>query len=377
MCSETKRNTGKARVKRQSDRKDRRTISPTAGAQFMKYGKTLSFVGAAALSVMLALTSPFTASADNTGKSVYPGGMPFGIEMNSDGVIVIGTATLTTADGDLNPASAAGFENGDIIKKINGEPIDDKEEMIKLVSESGGKELSFMIERDKKAAEITMKPVKTSDGYRCGLWVRDSMIGIGTVTYITADKTLFAGLGHGVCDIDTGELIPLKDGNVYNAVIYGVKRGEKNAPGELKGCFSGKAIGNIGDNTENGVSGTLSSLPDGFSDEAVLTGSRNDVKEGDAYIYCSTDNGVRKKYAVKISDIDYNGRDNKNFSVTITDDELLGITGGIVQGMSGSPIIQNGRLIGALTHVLVKSPESGYGIFIDNMPSLETKEKAA
>ena len=213
-----------------------------------------------------------------------------------------------------------------------------------------------------------MTPVRSDERYKAGLWIRDSTAGIGTVTFIDPATGAFAGLGHGICDSDTGELVKPGRGIVVNVAISGVEKGQAGAPGELRGYFSSGKIGSLTGNTECGVFGVFAELPEGMSGDAkaIPAATSAETHDGDAEIICTSDSGTGR-YKVRISGIDRSGRPVKNFVVTVTDPDLIAKTGGIVQGMSGSPIIQDGKLIGAVTHVLVNSPEKGYGIFIDNM----------
>ena len=182
----------------------------------------------------------------------------------------------------------------------------------------------------------------------------------------------FGGLGHGICDGETGELTPINGGSVLDVCINGIVRGNRGAPGELKGYFNSSKVGSIAKNTECGVFGALASIPEKISDKTYSIGLKGDLNEGAATILCTLDDNVRREYTVEISNINRNATGNKCFTLKVTDPDLIGKTGGIVQGMSGSPIIQNGKLVGAITHVMINDPTVGYGIFIENMISQTT-----
>jgi stage IV sporulation protein B len=295
--------------------------------------------------------------------------MPFGVKFFTEGVIVVGLSDIETEKGTVNPAKAAGVKASDIITEINGATVNSVEEAAAIIENSGGGNLHLTIRRDSKIIEIKLKPAYSvsEEKYKSGIWLRDSTAGIGTVTFISPANYAFGGLGHGICDVDTGNLMPLKKGTIVDADIDNVVKGKSELPGELKGKFK-ESMGTLLANTHNGIFGILSKAP--VSPETatpVPIGLRQDVKEGKAIIYSTVcEQGVRE-FEVEIIKIYKNSSDSKNFLVRITDTELLEITGGIVQGMSGSPIIQEGRLIGAVTHVLVSDPAKGYGIFIDNM----------
>ena len=237
--------------------------------------------------------------------------------------------------------------------------------------ESEGKELKLTYKRDGKEYTTTVTPVLSSDDnkYKTGMWIRDSGAGIGTVTFIEPQTLTFGGLGHGICDIDTGELMPISHGNVTNVTINGITKGVSGSPGELKGYFGKEKLGELYENTERGVFGRFFSPPSDIPEDALPVASSDEVKEGPAYIWCTLANNKVTKYAIEITTINRRDSNTKNFSVKVTDPALKNECGGIVQGMSGSPIIQNGKIVGAVTHVLVGDPTSGYGIFIENMLS--------
>lgn len=302
-----------------------------------------------------------------TPKTVCIGGMPFGVRFKTAGVTVAELEDIDTSSGKACPAKEAGLAAGDVIVKVNGKEVTGAEDVIKRIAGGDGNALTVTYKRRGTEKETTLTPVRDSNGfYRAGMWIRDSAAGIGTVTYYDAKTGAFAGLGHGICDAETGELIPLSHGVVTNVSLCGIKKGTSGSPGELKGFFGETRIGEISSNKRTGVYGTLHKLPYVKAEYVELAG-KNEVKNGAVLVRCTVSDGEMHDYAAEISEVDVKSGECKNFVVTITDSELLAKTGGIVQGMSGSPIIQNGKLIGAVTHVMVNDPTRGYGIFIENM----------
>ncbi|MBQ2735118.1 MAG: SpoIVB peptidase [Clostridia bacterium] len=301
------------------------------------------------------------------GMSLCPGGCAFGVKFSTKGVLVVGLSPVKREDGkEISPAETAGVKVKDILLAVNETEIHSVKDLAEMVTASEGKPLTLSVERGGKTGTLTLTPVKTKEGYKAGMWLRDSTAGIGTVTYVNPETGEFGGLGHGICDVDTGVLMPLDRGSVMKVEIGGVVKGLSGKPGEIKGYFKHDRCGSIMSNTLCGVFGIFTEMPEGIS-EAVPVGSRHDVKEGEAEIICTLGDDGPKHYKIEISKIDRDGTDNKNFVITVTDKTLKERTGGIVQGMSGSPILQNGKLIGAVTHVLVNDPAKGYGIFIENM----------
>ena len=299
-------------------------------------------------------------------RELVAAGSPFGVKLYTDGVLVVGLGDVETAEGIVSPAREAGIETGDVVLSVNGQNVMTNEDISRLVSDSE-QEMEFEILRKDKSFRVKVKPAFTDAGNKIGMWVRDSTAGIGTVTFVDKQTGMFGGLGHGICDIDTGEIMPLLHGSVVTAQVNGVIKGKAGSPGELTGIINEKEeIGTILKNTQTGVYGTLSDLGGIDTSRLYETCSRSGVKTGKATIICDVGDGT-KEYAVEIEKV-YNGTSKtKNMSIRVTDKELLSKTGGIVQGMSGSPIIQNGKLIGAVTHVLVNDSSKGYAIFIENM----------
>ena len=307
--------------------------------------------------------------------SVIPGGMAFGTKYQTEGLQVIGFST------EESPAEAAGLRKKDLILSCNGETLSSAERLAELVKESGGKPLYLICKRAGKKFTVKLLPEQNQEGnYQIGVLLQDSGAGIGTVTFILPETLAFAGLGHGICDAETGALVSMQSGVVLDVTIHDVKKGEAGNPGELKGYFDPGVVGTLLGNATCGVWGIYNKLPAGLG-SPVPVGLREELHEGEATILCTlSERGVRP-YKVKISSINRGEAGSKCFTVTVTDPELLARTGGIVQGMSGSPILQDGKLVGAVTHVLVNEPTVGYGIFLENMlthlPLCEKAEAAA
>ena len=297
-----------------------------------------------------------------------PGGMPFGVKFFTEGVSIVGFCDVEVNGQKCNPATAAGLRPKDIIVKVNGETLSGASQLTEAIENCNGKEITLLCRRAGQEMEFKLTPVysQAEARYKTGIWVRDTGAGIGTVTFIIPETGAFAGLGHGICDADTGALIPIKRGAVSGVTISSVVRGAAGAPGELKGYFNAGKTGSLLGNSACGVWGVFSEVPE-CAEEPMQIALRDELQEGDAYILSTLDNNKICKYDVKISNINRDSKTSKCFTVSITDPDLLAVSGGIVQGMSGSPIIQNGKLVGAVTHVLINDPTTGYGIFVENM----------
>ncbi|HEX2985877.1 MAG TPA: SpoIVB peptidase [Caproiciproducens sp.] len=308
---------------------------------------------------------------------LIPCGTPFGIKMFTNGVVVVGVADIQTAEGNVNPADASNLKVGDVITAVNGNTVNTNAQIADLVQKGGGKKMKLVVRRDNLIFSTELQPVKSEvDGtFKAGLWVRDSTAGIGTLTFYNPNTRCFGGLGHGVCDTDTNELMPLLNGEIVPVTINGITKGQKGTPGELRGYFStDNAMGNLQANLASGVYGTLNHVPTG---KALEVGMKQDVKNGPAKILTTIDDKGSQYYDIEIEKIDYRENlDSKNMVIHITDPKLLAATGGIVQGMSGSPILQNGKLVGAVTHVFVNDPTRGYGIFAENMLAVSQNTKS-
>ena len=306
-------------------------------------------------------------------QTVYPSGKMIGLYTQTHGVFVIDTSEIENADGKtVNPAGEL-VQTGDYILEINGNKLENKEEMVEEVSKSKGEEITLTILREEKEKEVTFTPVRSKTGsFLLGIWVKDDQAGVGTMTYFT-DTGEFGALGHGMGNGENGDLLLVKDGDIYVSKIIGIEKGLKGSPGEVKGLIyygAGNHLGNISTNCSQGMYGKIDTeeLNDYMEGtKAYEIGHKQKVKKGKAQIVSEV-SGERKLYDIEITYIDYLSMDsNKGLHIEVTDPELLKLTGGIVQGMSGSPIIQDGKLIGAVTHVLINNPTQGYGIFIENM----------
>ncbi|MCM1227881.1 MAG: SpoIVB peptidase [Clostridium sp.] len=299
---------------------------------------------------------------------LIPGGDPFGIKLLMDGVMVVGTGEVKTANGMICPAAECGIEIGNVILSLNGKKIASNNDIAGIVSASKGQPLEVVYTdgESEKVSLITPAYSLPDCCYKAGIWVRDSTAGIGTVTFYEPETGRFGGLGHPVCDTDTGEIIPISSGEAAEVEITGVVKGDPGQPGELKGRFSSKRLtGIISSNNKYGVFGELfSDVP---NEKAVSMALKQEVKVGKAYIISTIDESGSQKFEIEIEKIDSRNTGTKNMVIKVTDKRLLEKTGGIVQGMSGSPIIQNEKLVGAVTHVFVSDPERGYGIFAENM----------
>lgn len=299
-------------------------------------------------------------------KYVVPGGEIFGIKLYTDGIIVVDTDVVETNNGIVNPAEKSGLLIGDVIKKIDGIEIKSTSHLTKVIEKSQGNEMNITVIRDNKEMTVNFKTYKDSISgkYKAGLWVRDSTAGLGTVTFYNPENNSFAGLGHPIYDVDTNEIMPMKNGDMAEASIKGLYKSSNGVVGELCGVLSGRSKGELCLNCEEGIYGFTNCK----KNETLPIAVRQEITESDAQIICTIDNSGPKYFDVKIIKIYSNSATvNKDMIVKITDKELLSKTGGIVQGMSGTPIIQNGMLVGAITHVFVNDPTQGYAIFAERM----------
>ena len=316
-------------------------------------------------------TEPVNGSSEV--RMVVPVGRAVGIKLFSDGVMVVGFSQIPSAGGNVIPARSCGLKEGDIITHINAAEVDTIEEIQDQLAAIGGEKMSIRALRDGHALQVTAQAVQcATDGtYKLGAWLRDSMAGIGTVTYYDPVTGAFGALGHGINDVDTAQLMPLETGGVLSASVSDVKKGRRGAPGELHGTFDQSGdVGTLTANTAHGIFGTLdASMVQGM--DAVEVAGRNQVRTGKAVICSNISGDEVKTYEVEISRLFPNSGDGRDMMIKVTDPELLEATGGIVQGMSGSPILQDGRLVGAVTHVLVGDPTQGYGILAERMLNTE------
>ena len=307
-----------------------------------------------------------TKNQNNAETLVYLGGFPIGIKLYCDGVVVVDTQNVETSGAVLNPAQKAGILKGDIIKSIDGVKVTTNSEVSKIIEDSNGKELKMQILRNGEIKNVVFSSVYStvSGGYKAGLWIRDSSAGIGTVTFYTQDGE-FASLGHAVCDVDTGELLPISSGETTDAKITGCYKGKSGAAGELCGILESKSTGKIIVNKSIGIYGVFNEVD--TTKTLYPLCRKNEVKMGAAQIVTTVEEGKQEAFNIEIERIDYISGENKNLVIKVTDENLIGKTGGIIQGMSGSPIIQNGKLVGAVTHVFLNDPTGGYGIFAETM----------
>lgn len=317
------------------------------------------------VSFTLGGTSEVTAAAEEI--TVYVGGMSAGFTLKTGGAQVIGLSEVVTQSGIYSPALSAGIKTGDIIQKAGGIRVETIADLNEIVDKSKGKELKIEVVRGGETLHLSIQAVKeTGSGrYKIGVLVRESVSGIGTVTYIDKNGR-FGSLGHAVVGENNHEM-QISDGMVYECSIVGVSKGVRGKAGELRGMFlNDKHLGNAEKLCACGIFGQISK--DFFVDDlTAAVASANEVKPGNAYIY-STVNGVcPKRYEIEIVKVDKHNKENKDYVIKITDDALISETGGIVQGMSGSPILQEGKLVGAVTHVFLNDPTRGYGINIERM----------
>ena len=303
-------------------------------------------------------------------QEVLVSGSPVGIYMETKGVLVIDSGEITDREGIRRTPAEHIIQSGDYICEIDGKVLTGKRQLMQLVRENQGEPMELQVIRHQETIKLEMTPVETEDGsYKLGIWVRDNIQGIGTLTYVEPNGT-FGALGHGISDADTGERLEISDGDLYRADILSIRKGTAGTPGELRGVINYREenrIGTICGNSQYGIRGQMEPGKYTESMKKIPTGLKQEIQTGKAEIRCDIGDGIRE-YQCEILEIDSNARDtNKCFVLRITDDDLLSRTGGIVQGMSGFPVLQNGKLIGAITHVFVNDPTKGYGIFIENM----------
>lgn len=300
-------------------------------------------------------------------RSVQVCGTPFGVKMFSDGVLVVAFSDQYTGLGTENPAKEAGLRLGDLIVSAGGRAVRSNEELNQAITAAEGRPLTIVYRRDGTQYTTSLTPVEDVNAgvYRAGVWVRDSSAGIGTMTFLDPANGTFAGLGHAISDVDTGADITLLSGEIVPVTITGCTRGAAGSPGALRGEFSAAAAGTVLANDTTGVYGRYTGAPAGQSCPVLQP---QEIALGEAEIWTTVQGGEPKAYAVRIERVNMTSGDpNRNLLVKVTDPELLAATGGIIQGMSGSPIVQDGCLVGAVTHVLVNDPARGYGIFATTM----------
>lgn len=304
--------------------------------------------------------------------TVIPIGSSIGMKLYTKGVLVVGMSQIDTDNNTKEkPYENSGIEQGDTIIEVNNNEIGNTDELIEEVNNSNGEAISIKYVRNNQTMQTSITPVKSDNEYKIGLWVRDAAAGVRNINFYEPDTNMFMSLGHGITDIDTEQIVEIANGELVTANIISINKGEKGKPGEIRGTIdNGYEIGDIYKNTNFGVYGTLKNTKylsiDTSKEMEVAT--REEIQEGEATILCQLDNSGPKEYKIEIEKIYIsNNEDNKSMLIKITDESLIEKTGGIIQGMSGAPIMQNGKFIGAITNVLVNDPTQGYAIFGDMM----------
>ncbi len=306
------------------------------------------------------------------GLKVNIGGTPVGIKLSTEGVLVVGFSEIQGPNGIKSiPAKECGIQLGDVILSVNGQNINSSRELTKAIQSTKDNKIEVVILRENTKLKKEIAAIKENDSLKVGLWVRDSTAGIGTLTFYHSESGRFGALGHPITDCDTNKTFMMRSGDLLDASILSVRKGEKGTPGELRGLFinENSSIGSINVNTESGIYGkSENAIINPIYNEPMTVGFRNEIKEGPATIITTINDEGPKEYAIEIVKIlAQDSPGPKSMIIKITDEQLLSKTGGIVQGMSGSPIIQNGKIIGAVTHVLINKPDVGYGIYIEWM----------
>ena len=299
---------------------------------------------------------------------IVPLGNTIGLKLYSSGVLVIG---MTEIEGQ-KPYENSGIEEGDLITYINNKQITTTQELVECVNNSAGNLVYITYIRDGQEYETCIEPIATSNNeYKLGLWVRDGAAGIGTATYYDPSTEKFAALGHGIVDSDTEKLISIESGELVTTNVINIEKGEEGKPGQIKGTVaSGETLGDVYSNTEFGIYGKITNRNklNINLENSLEVARREEIEEGEAKVILTLEDGIRKEYSIEIKKIYINNnKDNRSMIIKVTDESLLNLTGGIVQGMSGAPIIQNGKFVGAVTHVFVNNPTEGYAVFGDLM----------
>ena len=300
---------------------------------------------------------------------LIPSGEAVGVKMFTDGLLVVYVSDVVDKSGKhYSPAKMAGLKETDRILSVDGIELGTNEELSDYINYVK-RPVLLEVARDEEIFKTQITPIISNDGYyRIGIWVRDSTAGIGTLTFYNPKDNTFAALGHAICDADTGVILKVSEGDLVGCDILSVKRGEHGVPGELSGQFKNKNFGKILKNNEFGIFGEIKNSELYSNEKVMLAANRFQIKQGPAHILCDIDGNGVKKYDIEITDVSKDSKvNNKGLIIKITDKVLLEKTGGIVQGMSGSPIIQNDMIVGAVTHVFINDPTRGYGIFIENM----------
>lgn len=305
-------------------------------------------------------------------RHLVPGGEALGVKLNMKGVLVVGTSEIEGIDGKkYNPALDSGIKVGDSITYIDDIKVKDAKNVIEILNKIGSKNVKIVLERDEKQITTELSPIKSKqdNSYRLGIWVRDKTAGIGTLTFYDENTKKFGALGHSITDTDTGKLMNSENGEIMKAQISSIEQGEKGNPGEIRGMFfeSKDVLGNISSNSQFGIYGDINEK-EVNKKKSIPIALQNEIKTGKAYILSTVESDKIQEYEVEVVKVEKQySPETKSMVIQVTDKELLAKTGGIVRGMSGSPIIQNGKIIGAVTHVFVNDPTKGYAIFIEWM----------
>lgn len=321
-------------------------------------------LGAAVVALALSVGTALAA------QSLIPVGRAAGIKLHADGVMIASVDPVTTAVGQVSPAEAAGLQPGDVILTVGGQPVDTNDGLQQQIAAAGDKPLTLHIRRDGKEQDVTVTPVKDTSGvYRMGVMIRDGMAGIGTITYVDPQTGAYGSLGHGICDGESGVLVPLAEGSLMEASVAGVQRGAAGAPGALQGEFNlQQDMGTVDKNTDTGIFGVLTDNTYYKDGKPLPVAQAGEVKTGPCEIWSNVEGETVSHYTAEIVKVyGPGGETDRSMVIHVTDDKLLQKTGGIVQGMSGSPVVQDGKLVGAVTHVLVNDPTRGYAVEIEKM----------
>ena len=346
-------------------RANERAVTPASAGENDSYGATLYLFD------LIPLKHTMVNVVERV--SLEPGGTPFGVKLFTEGVVVIGFGEVATAKGSRCPAREAGIEEGDVVITVDGKRVTGNADLSAIVSSSEGGRLEIVLTRNEERKTVYVSPANAKDGtgFKIGMWVRDSSAGIGTLTYYNPETEIVAGLGHGVTDADTEIVLPVQRGELVAVSVTGVEKGQVGAPGELKGAFHNESpFASLRYNCPAGVFGRV--IGERSAEALLPIALKQEVQRGEASILCTVEGDTPAYYSAEILSVNLSENAvTQNIIIKITDRALLDKTGGIVQGMSGSPIIQNGKIVGAVTHVFLNDPTKGYGIFIENMLSCE------
>jgi len=322
----------------------------------------------AAMTALALFSSAIPAALAAVPTELIPIGQTVGIDIKCDGVMVVSLGDVDTASGTVSPGTAAGLLPGDVITQVGSTKITSSADFKASLEAAGGDTVAIHVTREAENLQLNLTPVQDKDGkYELGLWLRDGMAGIGTITFFDPKSGIFGALGHAVSDIETGVLMPIGSGSIMPATVTSARRGAAGAPGELQGEFDFQTtIGTLFANTNTGIFGHIADSTTLTQEPALPVASPKELTLGAAKILANVTGTDIQEFDIEISRL-FSGNEDRNMMITVTDPALIAITGGIVQGMSGSPIVQNGKIVGAVTHVLINNPGKGYGISIDRM----------